>query len=96
MTFICVSIFVDAPLDVPHAIARAADSVEQGARMIEWRLDALAEHPEGLPAILELLEKSPAPCSAIDRCTIFQPSQYMGNGLTIYPSYYSLLIFPNF
>lgn len=67
MTFICVSIFVDAPLDVPHAIARAADSVAQGARMIEWRLDALAEHPEGLPAILELLEKSPAPCIATIR-----------------------------
>ena len=67
MTFICVSIFVDAPLDVPHAIARASDSVEQGARMIEWRLDALAEHPEGLPAILELLEKSPAPCIATIR-----------------------------
>ncbi len=67
LTFICVSIFVDAPLDVPHAIARASDSVEQGARMIEWRLDALAEHPEGLPAILELLEKSPAPCIATIR-----------------------------
>jgi 3-dehydroquinate dehydratase / shikimate dehydrogenase len=67
MTFICVSIFVDAPLDVPHAIARGADSVKQGARMIEWRLDALAEHPEGLPAILELLEKSPAPCIATIR-----------------------------
>lgn len=67
MTFICVSIFVDAPLDVPHAIDRAADSVEQGARMIEWRLDALAEHPEGLPAILALLEKSPAPCIATIR-----------------------------
>ena len=67
MTFICVSIFVDAPLDVPHAIDRAADSVDQGARMIEWRLDALAEHPEGLPAMLELLEKSPAPCIATIR-----------------------------
>lgn len=67
MSLICVSIFVDSPDDVPTAIARASDAVAEGARMIEWRLDAVAEDPDGLPAILELLRESPAPCIATIR-----------------------------
>ena len=67
MSLICVSIFVDSPDDVPTAIERASDAVAEGARMIEWRLDAVAEDPDGLPAILELLRDSPAPCIATIR-----------------------------
>lgn len=67
MSLICVSIFVDSPDDVPTAIERASDAVAEGARMIEWRLDAVAEDPDGLPAMLELLRSSPAPCIATIR-----------------------------
>lgn len=61
MSFLCVPIFVDSSQDVPLAIDRAIGSVEAGARLIEWRLDAIAEEPEPLPAIQRLLAASPAP-----------------------------------
>ena len=67
MSLICVSIFVDSPDDVPTALGRASDAVAEGARMIEWRLDAVAEDSDGLPAILEILRNSPAPCIATIR-----------------------------
>ena len=67
MSLICVSIFVDSPDDVPSALERASDAVAEGARMIEWRLDAVAEDPDGLPAILKLLRGAPAPCIATIR-----------------------------
>ena len=67
MSLICVSIFVDSPDDVPTAIERASEAVKEGARMIEWRLDAVAEDPDGLPAVVELLRGSPAPCIATIR-----------------------------
>ncbi len=67
VTLLCVSIFVDAPADVPLAIERAARAVADGARMVEWRLDALAEDPDGLVAIQRLLAESPAPCIATIR-----------------------------
>lgn len=61
VSLICVSIFIDAPQDVAAAIARAEKAVADGARMVEWRIDALAEEPDGLPAIQRLLAASPAP-----------------------------------
>ena len=61
MSFLCVPIFVDSSQDVPLAIDRATGAVEAGARLIEWRLDAIAEEPEPLPAIERLLAASPAP-----------------------------------
>lgn len=67
MTLLCVSIFVDASADVPLALARAERAVAEGARLVEWRLDALAEESDGLPAIRRLLAESPAPCIATIR-----------------------------
>ena len=62
MTFLCVPIFVDSSEDVPLALDRATRAVEEGARLIEWRLDAVAEETEPLPAVERLLAESPAPC----------------------------------
>lgn len=62
MSFLCVPIFVDSIQDVPLALERATGAVEAGSRLIEWRLDAIAEEPEPLPAIERLLADSPAPC----------------------------------
>jgi len=67
VSLLCVSIFVDASGDVPLAIDRAVRAVADGARIIEWRLDALAEEPDGLTAIRRLLAESPAPCIATIR-----------------------------
>ena len=67
VSLLCVSIFVDSPADVALAIGRAARAVADGARIIEWRLDALAEDPDGLIAIKRLLADSPAPCIATIR-----------------------------
>lgn len=67
MSLICVSIFVDSPDDVPTALERASHAVAEGARMVEWRLDAVAEDPDALPAVLKLLRGSPAPCIATIR-----------------------------
>lgn len=62
MSFLCVPIFVDSSEDVPLALERAAGAVAAGARLVEWRLDAIAEEPEPMPAIERLLAGSPAPC----------------------------------
>ena len=62
MSFLCVPIFVDSSEDVPLALERAAGAVAAGARLVEWRLDAIAEEPEPLPGIERLLAESPAPC----------------------------------
>lgn len=60
MSFLCVPIFVDSSEDVPLALERAAAAVSGGARIVEWRLDAIAEEPDPLPAIERLLADSPA------------------------------------
>ena len=67
MTFLCVSIFVDSIDDVPFALARARTATAQGARLVEWRLDALAEEPDAATGIGRLLADSPAPCIATIR-----------------------------
>ena len=67
MSFLCVSIFVDSIDDVPYALDRARAATGEGARLVEWRLDALAEDPDGLAGIRRLLADSPAPCIATIR-----------------------------
>ncbi|MCH2161572.1 MAG: type I 3-dehydroquinate dehydratase [Phycisphaerales bacterium] len=67
MTYLCAAIHVDAPEDVPLALERVARAKAAGARMVEWRLDALAEVEEGLEAIEELLAGSPLPSIATIR-----------------------------
>jgi 3-dehydroquinate dehydratase/shikimate dehydrogenase len=62
MTMICVPILVDATGDVSTAIARATDAVAGGARLVEWRVDAMATEPAAPAAIVRLVRDSPAPC----------------------------------
>jgi len=64
MTFIAAPIFVDDPAETDAALDRAAQAVALGARMIEWRVDALAAGPETecAAALDDLLARSPAPC----------------------------------
>ena len=62
MTLIVSAIPVEAPGEVDEALHMAADEVAAGARLIEWRVDALAEDPSGLACILRLVRQSPVPC----------------------------------
>lgn len=42
-------------------------AVADGARLVEWRFDALAEDADGVPAMERLVAESPAPCIATIR-----------------------------
>ena len=61
-TLIAVAIPVESAGEVPSAIEMACKEVTAGARLVEWRVDALAEEPDGLKQILRLVRESPAPC----------------------------------
>ncbi len=61
-TLIAVAIPVESAGEVPSAIEMACKEVTAGARLVEWRVDALAEEPDGLKHILRLVRESPAPC----------------------------------
>ncbi len=68
MTFVAVSIAVETPGDVGPAIEQARGAVDAGARLIEWRIDGLAneqqpgEGPSSGDAMLRLIADGPAPC----------------------------------
>ena len=62
MSLICVPIYVDAVEDLESALERARQAVSDGARMVEWRFDALAEDDRGVPVMRRLVSESPAPC----------------------------------
>jgi 3-dehydroquinate dehydratase/shikimate dehydrogenase len=62
MTFIAASILI-ANLDrIESALRSAASAVWAGARLVEWRVDALADEDGAIPAVLGLVNRSPAPC----------------------------------
>ncbi|MCH7799605.1 MAG: type I 3-dehydroquinate dehydratase [Planctomycetes bacterium] len=61
MTYAAVSIAVRTVDELEPALSAAAGAVGDGARLIEWRLDALAGRPDGPATVLELLRRSPAP-----------------------------------
>lgn len=62
MTLIAVSIAVHSASQIDTAIERAAAAVSTGAKLIEWRIDELAEDPDALTAAVKLVQRSPAPC----------------------------------
>lgn len=68
MTFICVPIMVESSGEsgARAALEQAAEAVRAGARLIEWRLDQVADDRE---LIRQLLSKSPAPCIVTCRPT---------------------------
>ena len=60
-TLICCSIPIDDAEDLPLGLDRARRAAEAGARLVEWRIDALAEDPEAASLVARLLEESPLP-----------------------------------
>lgn len=62
MTLIAAPIFVRMPEAVEHSLERAGDAMNLGARLLEWRVDALAGSDEGPAAAQRLVAESPAPC----------------------------------
>jgi 3-dehydroquinate dehydratase/shikimate dehydrogenase len=65
MSMICVSIAVSAADEVGRALERASRAAATGARLIEWRIDALVEDctpPAAIAAATRLVRDSPAPC----------------------------------
>jgi len=62
MTFVAVPIAVRQKLDVEDALNRATRAVAEGAALIEWRVDALADEIEPAESIITLVRESPAPC----------------------------------
>ena len=67
MSVVAVSIAVGEPQEAAAALRRAAAAVEEGARLLEWRLDRLAGSPDGIDAARALVEGSPAPVIATCR-----------------------------
>ena len=61
MTLICCPIAIDSPSDLSEALACANEASEQGARLIEWRIDGLADDPDAVQVIETLLEQGPLP-----------------------------------
>jgi 3-dehydroquinate dehydratase/shikimate dehydrogenase len=61
-TLIAVAITVEGSDEVSTALDMARHEVSRGARLVEWRVDALAEEPGALQPILRLVRECPAPC----------------------------------
>jgi 3-dehydroquinate dehydratase/shikimate dehydrogenase len=81
MTMIAVSIAVHSADEVGTAIERAAGAVRKGATLVEWRIDALAEEADALPAAGHLVSRSPAPCIVTCR-TVDEGGEYHGDEQT--------------
>lgn len=61
MALIAVSIFVSDASEVDSAIARAVRAAEQGAQLVEWRVDVLADAQAGRFAAAQLVDRCPLP-----------------------------------
>ncbi len=63
MTRIAVPIFVRDSAEVAAALGKAQRAAADGARLIEWRVDALPnESAEGIQPAIDLIKESPLPC----------------------------------
>lgn len=62
VTLIAVAIPVPAAAAISRAIESARAAKAQGADLVEWRVDSLAEDPDGPTAIATLVRDSPMPC----------------------------------
>lgn len=81
MTFIVAAIFVHDPGDIPAVLDRAREAAENGAQLIEWRIDALAEESDAAAHIKRLLRDSPLPCILTCRPE-WEGGQYTGDEQT--------------
>ena len=77
MTLVAASIAVHEPSDIDLDLDRAAEAVRKGATLIEWRVDALAEHADALSSTLELVRRTPAPCIVTCRAS-WEGGEYRG------------------
>ncbi|MCH7572970.1 MAG: type I 3-dehydroquinate dehydratase, partial [Planctomycetes bacterium] len=66
MTFLASSIFVDSLIALDEALDRADLAVKAGAKLIEWRIDAIAVEDGAAKAVEELLRHCPV--SSIVTC----------------------------
>lgn len=78
MTMIAASIAVHEPGDVGLELQRAQAAVNAGARLVEWRVDGLAEHAA---EVLKLVRESPAPCIVTCRAE-WEGGDYRGDEAT--------------
>ncbi len=62
MTLIAAAIWVRDAGEAQGAPGRAEKAMQAGARLIEWRVDAMAGKPEAIDPIRRLVSESPAPC----------------------------------
>lgn len=69
MTFLAVPLFVDAAEAIDDCLERARQSVARGARLIEWRIDALADDADAARHVEHLVRNAPAPCIVTCRPT---------------------------
>lgn len=81
MTFICASIAILDVAERESALNRAIDAASQGADLIEWRLDAIADEPGGLEVARDLVKRSPRPCIVTCRPT-WEGGEYDGDEST--------------
>lgn len=61
MTHLCVAVAVDHASDIQEALGVAERARAEGATLVEWRVDALADEPGALAAIRDLVGASPLP-----------------------------------
>ncbi|MCA9285962.1 MAG: type I 3-dehydroquinate dehydratase [Phycisphaerales bacterium] len=61
MTFIAVSIAIESAAEVPSALQRAVRAAEDGAELVEWRIDEIANEPDGAALTTRLVAESPLP-----------------------------------
>jgi 3-dehydroquinate dehydratase/shikimate dehydrogenase len=69
MTLIAASIAIHSADEVSAALERGRAAANGGADLIEWRIDALAEEANPLPAAQRLVRESPRPCIVTCRPT---------------------------
>ena len=61
VTHIAISIAVADASELGHALERAAAASAHGARLVEWRIDELAQQENALPATMRLVRDCPMP-----------------------------------
>jgi 3-dehydroquinate dehydratase / shikimate dehydrogenase len=62
LTFVVVSILVESVQEVSACLERVRAAVEEGAHLVEWRIDPIADEPEAVGAVRRLVRESPLPC----------------------------------
>lgn len=78
MTHLAVSIAVEDAADIGHALESAAGAARDGATLVEWRIDSLAEDADAARHVARLLADSPLP-SIITCRPVWEGGMYEGD-----------------